>query len=433
MKSLILNRLADNTNGYHLPQHPVDCPCCGLRQSVPALQPGEEAHCTRCNQHLVRIERNAINGPLAYATGSLMMLVVVALTQYIQIDLAGLHVTLTIPGMMRVLIAQDFGFLAEVMFMLTFGTPVLFTLLCLYVYGGLKAEQALPGMLYATRVMVRLRGWMMVDVFFISTLVAYIKIISYAQVIFGPAFYLTFILAILLIRTAQSVPEHWIYYEIQRLAGRNPTTLVPTAHTISCSSCLYEQPANRKICTVCGSLLYARRPLSLRVSMACLLAAIMLYIPANVLPMMITSNPLGTQANTIFSGIEYMWQSGDKVIAMIIFSASMAIPILKILAMLILIYSAGFRPLLSLPSLTRLYRFTESVGRWSMIDIFVVIILMAAFRTPLAKVAPGAASVYFCLVVLLTMLSALYFDPRLMWDKMRTSSSHPSSPTAGQS
>lgn len=400
-----------------IPTHHVGCPRCGLVLKIPTIIPGEEAKCPRCHQHLVRVEKYPIDTPLAYAIASLIIMAIVYSHLYITVDMFTLHVDLTLPSMLATLAQQDYSILAEVMFLLTFGSPLLFLILCLYVYIGLYYQHVLPGMLYATRTLVRLRHWIMVDVFFIATLVAYIKITGNAEVHFGLAFWLMMVLAILLIRTSQGVPEHWIFYQIQTLTGNDPTLVKHSEHTISCNYCLFEQPAGENICDVCGSFLSKRKPLSLRISMAFLLSAIILYIPANLLPMMITRAPNSNLASTILDGIEYMWKDGDILIAVVIFSASMAIPILKIISMLILLYSAAYKPLMSPAKLTILYRITESIGRWSMIDIFVVIILMSVFTSPLAKVTPGAATIYFCGVVILTMISALSFDPRLLWDE----------------
>ena len=112
-----------------------------------------------------------------------------------------------------------------------------------------------------------------------------------------------------------------------------------------------------------------------------------------------------------------MWKDGDKLIAIVIFSASVAVPTLKILSMLSLLISAKFKLLLPIEKLSLQYRITEMVGRWSMIDIFVIIIMMTSFHTNIARVTPGPAAIYFCLVVILTMLSAYFFDIRLLWDK----------------
>jgi paraquat-inducible protein A len=412
-----------------LPAHHVGCPCCGLSLSIPTLTPGESALCPRCKQHLVRIETHPLDTPTAYAIASLIIMAIVYTQLYMSIDLFGIHVELTIPYMVATLAQQDYSLLAEIMFFLTFGSPVLFLLLCLYVYTGLRYQQVLPGMLYATRTLVRLRHWIMVDVFYIATLVSYIKISGMAQIHFGLAFWFMMVLAILLIRTSQGVPEHWIFYQIQRLTGNDPILQTHNAHTINCNYCLFKQSDTQNVCNVCGSYLSQRKPLSLSISMAFLLAAIIFYIPANLLPMMITRSPGTNLASTILDGIEYMWNDGDVLIAVVIFSASMAIPVLKILSMLILLYSATYRPLMSARKLTVLYRITESIGRWSMIDIFVVIILMSAFSSPLAQVTPGSATIYFCAVVILTMISALSFDPRLIWDEVKQHPSHHKSST----
>ncbi|WP_416192091.1 paraquat-inducible protein A [Neisseria sp. CCUG12390] len=404
-------------NDAALPAHTVDCPDCGCRTGIPRLLQGQEAHCPTCHHEIVQVEKNPYIAPLAYAGTSLILMAFVYTMLFLQIEMMGVVSILTLPEMMRLLVLQEFGFLAEVMFILTFGTPLLFLLLCMYVYAALAMEKMLPALFFCTRVLVRLRHWIMVDVFFVSTLVAYIKLSSVAQVTFGPAFYLMFALAVMLIRTSVSIPQHWVYYKIHRILGFDA---VQTASDdkICCSRCLYFRDAGEQTCGVCGADLYRRRPYSLRISLCFLLAAAILYVPANLLPIMISSNPTTVEINTIMNGIIYMWHDGDKLIAAIIFSASILVPVLKIAAMGVLIASAYFKPPLSAPQMSAMYRITESIGRWSMIDIFVIIILMSAFHTNMARVVPGEAAVYFCLVVLLTMISAYFFDPRLIWDKV---------------
>lgn len=140
---------------------------------------------------------------------------------------------------------------------------------------------------------------------------------------------------------------------------------------------------------------------------------------------MISSNPINLEISTILTGIQYMWNDGDRLIAVIIFSASIVVPTLKIMSMAVLLASTRIKMPMSIGKMSVLYRITEWIGRWSMIDIFVIILLMSAFHTPMARVLPGPASIYFCLVVLLTMLSAHFFDPRLLWDKAIHQQSEP--------
>nr|WP_289623059.1 paraquat-inducible protein A [Neisseria montereyensis] len=399
-----------------LPAHTVDCPECGQRISLPRLKKGQEVHCPRCDHRIVGIGKNPYIAPLAYATASLILMAFVYSMTFITVTLGGITSILSLPSMMRQLIVLDFGFLAEVMFILTFGSPLIFLLCCLYVYLALLFDKAFPGLSYATRTLVRLRHFIMVDVFFISTLVAYIKLSSVAEVSLGAAFYLMFALALVLIRTSVSIPEHWVYYKINLILGRNAMGKSPEK-CVCCSRCLYFREKTETTCGVCGADLYIRRPKSLSMSTAFLLAAMILYIPANLLPIMISSNPTVVQANTIFNGIVYMWEEGDKLIAAIIFSASILVPGAKIVLLIVLNLSAHYGLPASGKTMMKIYHFTDAVGKWSMIDIFVIIILMSSFHSHVARVVPGQAAIYFCLVVILTMLSAYFFDPRLLWDK----------------
>lgn len=255
----------------------------------------------------------------------------------------------------------------------------------------------------------------MVDVFFVSALVADIKMSAVAQVKWGMAFWLMPALVLVLLRTATAVPIHWVYYQIHRAENRDLFQAADKQH-ICCTRCLYFRPKTQRDCDICGSQLFDRRPSSVWISFCFLLSAILLYIPANLLPIMISADPTETMVSTIMSGIIYMWQDGDRMIAAIIFSASVLVPTLKIVSMLILLFSAKVFPVMSVEKLSIQYRLTEAVGRWSMIDIFVIIILMTSFHTHIARVTPGPAAFYFCMVVILTMLSAYFFDMRLIWD-----------------
>ena len=398
-----------------LPAHSLDCPECGLHIEVGKTRQGQEAICPRCEHTLFHIEPEPYPIVLACATAALLLMIVIHFLPLFAVQMAGIYSQLTLLEMVSWLLKAEWGFLGLVLFILTFFTPILFLIACIYVYYALLRAKKLPYLLAATRLLSRLRQWIMVDVFFVSMLVAYIKLSSVATVSFGAAFWLMPFLALLLLRTSIAVPEHWVYYQIHR---HNREPFFQAANdTICCTRCLYYRPRNELNCGVCGSELFNRRPYSLTLSFHLLLAAIILYIPANFLPIMISENPMSKNISTIMNGITYMWKDGDKLIAIVIFSASVAVPTLKILSMLSLLISAKFKLLLPIEKLSLQYRITEMVGRWSMIDIFVIIIMMTSFHTNIARVTPGPAAIYFCLVVILTMLSAYFFDIRLLWDK----------------
>lgn len=398
-----------------LSPHCVNCRCCGLRVNLPLLTQGKIATCPRCGDLLARVEGNPLMLPPALALSCLIVLYLVFSHLFMQVRLVHLDVYLTMPEMMRVLVLQEFGFLAKVMFVLTFGAPLLFCVLCLYVYAALLVGRYWPLLRGAVRWLLRLREWMMVDVFFISTLVAYIKLGDVAQVNFGAAFWLMALLAVLLVRTVQSIPSHWLYAQVGRLKYGRYRPVEGVA--VNCGTCLFDRPLRERECALCGTVLQRRKPHDWLLSLAFLLAALVLYFPANLLEMMISSNPTVVERSTILGGIRFMWEDGDRLIAAIIFSASILVPILKIVALGVLLYSVRVRLLMPPKALTVVYHITERIGRWSMIDIFVIVILMSTFQTHVARVVPGPAAVFFCLVVILTMIAAHFFDPRLIWDK----------------
>jgi paraquat-inducible protein A len=173
-------------------------------------------------------------------------------------------------------------------------------------------------------------------------------------------------------------------------------------------------------CPRCGGPAAPRKPASLSRAWALLLAAIILYIPANLLPIMQTSSLFGTSRDTIIGGVVYFWHSGSPGLATLVFTVSILVPMLKmgILGVLALTVQFGW-PLDRRQCLT-LFHVIEFVGRWSMLDIFVVALMvgLVQFRG-LAVIEAGPGAIAFGAVVALTMVATHSFDPRLIWDSPR--------------
>ena len=170
-------------------------------------------------------------------------------------------------------------------------------------------------------------------------------------------------------------------------------------------------------CPRCEAPLHSRKPDSIARSWALLIAAMILYVPANLLPMMKTSSLFGSQSDTIMSGVVYFWTSGSWYLALIIFFASIMVPLLKMIALMVLLVSVQRRSRWQREQRARLYRLVEFVGRWSMLDIYVVAVIVALVQLKaLATIQPGPGAIAFGAVVVLTMFAALTFDPRLIWD-----------------
>jgi len=188
----------------------------------------------------------------------------------------------------------------------------------------------------------------------------------------------------------------------------------------SCHTCgllLRLAPGSHAHCPRCGDAVHLRKSNSVRNTWALLLSAMAMYLPANLLPIMSVVSLGNTQSDTIMSGVIYFLKHGDWPLALIIFVASVLVPLLKMIALIYLLVSVQRRSHLRRQQRTRLYRITELVGRWSMVDVFVVALLVALVQVGnLATIEPELGVVAFAAVVILTMLAAMAFDPRLIWD-----------------
>jgi paraquat-inducible protein A len=186
---------------------------------------------------------------------------------------------------------------------------------------------------------------------------------------------------------------------------------------VACTRCTKASPLGTQICGRCGHRLQSRDPMSMQRVWAFWIVGIMCYIPANIYPMLRTETLFQTEESTIIGGAIDLAIYGDVAVAAIILFASVVIPLGKFWAIAFL--ALGLRQPNRFSNTTRtvLYEVVEYIGRWSMIDIFVVAILSSLVQLKtLASITPGMASLFFALSVIFTMLSAQAFDPRMIWD-----------------
>ena len=174
---------------------------------------------------------------------------------------------------------------------------------------------------------------------------------------------------------------------------------------------------HRGVCARCGEALRWRKPESLVRAWMFLVLAAILYIPANILPVLDTTQLGVTTRNTILGGARTLWNDGDLLIAGVIFVASILVPAAKILGVASLLVASTAHWAWSPIARTRLFRVVDTIGRWSMVDIFVgaVLVKLVQFKT-VGEVSAGPAALPFAAVVVLTMFAAMSFDPRLIWD-----------------
>lgn len=196
-----------------------------------------------------------------------------------------------------------------------------------------------------------------------------------------------------------------------------------SASLASCHDCgrlsrLPHGPAHHLRCPRCGAALHLRKPYSVQRTWALVIAAAICYVPANLLPVMTVTSLGKPVSDTIMSGVVYFIEHGDWPLALVIFTASIFVPMMKLAILIFLLISVQRRSRWRPVERTRMYRLTEAIGRWSMVDIYVITIMVALVRLGnLATIEASAGAVFFGAVVVITIFAAESFDPRMIWDR----------------
>lgn len=430
------------------PPAPADlllpCPECDLVVSVGDPAPGQRLSCPRCAHPLVRHTLTDQTSP-ALAVTALVLLLVALATPYIGFGKSGLSETMSLLDAATRLVAFHDPLLGALVFATIVVLPGCFLLALLWVQFSLagappggSAPRPLPGTALLLRNLPRWRPWVMADVFAIGALISLIKIAGIADVKLLSGFWAYAGFALMLLFTLQRFQPLLLW---ARLSGpphppaqARPGVTAARQGLVGCEACGQLQPLGQHRCQRCAAHLHPRHTDSLQRTWALLITAALCCFPAHLYPIMITTSLGSAQPSTIIAGVLQFMQHGDWPIAMVIFVASVLIPFGKILTLAWLCLSCRRLTPGNLASQMRLYRITEWIGRWSMIDVFVVAIVVALVRLGnILSIEPGPAGLAFAGVVVFTMLAALAFDPRLIWDQQQQwNPSTPEQPTLQQ-
>ncbi|UBU49595.1 paraquat-inducible protein A [Cobetia sp. D5] len=401
------------------------CECCDLVVALPALKAGERARCPRCDHLFAQRHAHAVQRTLALAMACLVMLVLTLPFEFIAFATSGISASLSLIDTPAALTAESYPSLAVLLILTIVMLPALYLLGVIYTHAAIGLKLPLPGIRGIARTLSHLRPWMMADVFLVGVMVSLVKIAGMADISFGPSFWAFCAFALLMTKTLASIDGDRMWFalagEPAAPSGTLPGIGAALQGLASCHSCgLINACGEREAhthCRRCGDPVHQRKTQSLQRTWAWLIAAAILYIPANLFPIMTTVSLGENDPQTIAGGIVVLWSHGDWPIAMVIFIASILVPASKMIAIAWLCISAQRPEVQHARARVTLYRITEYVGRWSMVDVFVVALLAALIQLgALMSVHPGPAALSFACVVVLTMLSALSFDPRLVWD-----------------
>lgn len=403
-----------------------ECPDCGLFQTVPKIVRGQVASCPRCNAVLRRHIVDPQSRALALALTGLVLFVLAAGMPFVELEVRGRALQTTLLSGPVQLEQHGMWEIGIVVLVTTLGAPVVKLLAMAWVLIGLRLRQP-PRHLYVVfRWIEKLSPWSMVEVFLLGVFVAYTKLIDLAHVDIGGAVYALGAL-MMVTAAADSVFDRQGIWEALEARGITACGAVavpasvnsPATHPIGCDTCglVSWQAGVKNSCPRCGGRLHHRKPNSLARTAAFAVTAAVLYVPANILPVL-TLTRFGRGApSTILGGVMELAGAGMWPLALLVFFASVTVPVMKLIGLSWLLVSTRLAERGRLVERTRLYRIVDVIGRWSMVDVFMISILTALVRFGvIASVQPDAGVLSFCAVVILTILAAMAFDPRLMWD-----------------
>nr|WP_284047694.1 paraquat-inducible protein A [Halomonas gemina] len=400
------------------------CHECDWLVALPPLHPGEKADCPRCGHTLASRHHRPAQRSMALALAALVALALAVSFPFVSFSVGGIGNRIELSQTATTLIGFDQPLVAIAVLLTIAVLPAVYLAGVVWLQLGLLRQVPLAASRSIARSLSHLHPWMMADVFIVGALVSLIKIAGMAEIELGTSFWAFCAFALLLLATTQSLDADWLWFSLagEPLAPTGARTGEPAAPQglAGCATCglvnRLESDGHGR-CRRCGEGLHARLPHSLQRTWALLAAATVMYLPANLYPIMTTTSLGHASPSTIIGGVVELIQMGSWPVAVVIFVASVIVPVGKLVALAWLCLVVKRSDELNAATRTRLYRLTEFIGRWSMVDVFVVAILVALIRAgALMSITPGPAALAFGAVVVSTMLAAMTFDPRLLWD-----------------
>ncbi len=395
-----------------------ECQDCGLFQCVAPLAPGDSSYCRRCNATLRKAHRDSLNRALGCYIGAFVLLVLAVQLPFLDLRSVGRLYQATLFTGPSQLGNHGEWEISVVVLITLIAVPFIQLLLILTVLLGLRTPQP-PRFLPALYAWVEsLRPWSMVEVFLLGAFVAYTRLQAIATVEVGPALYALGGVMLCMVAADVELDHEDVWEAMEAVGLRADLPPQPQHGLIGCDCCrLVVYARERSRCPRCHSRLRRRKPQSLARCWALAGAAVCLYLPANIYPILTLIRFGRGEPSTIMGGVTELVVAHMWPLALLVLMASIIVPLFKLVALFTMLVMTGEGSVTRLRERTRLYRFVDSIGRWSMIDVFMLTILVALVRLGfVATVLPGIGAIAFACVVVLTMFAAASFDPRLMWD-----------------
>lgn len=399
------------------------CRHCDTIHAAVALEPGGMALCSRCGYVLLRRSRYPLSVWMALTAAALVVFAIANFFPLVRISLLGKTLNINFIEALWLSWEEGHYILSAMTGLVGFWFPL--TQLCFLFWAlGCIRRGFLPvDFRLAMRIYYLVGPWSMVPVLMLAIIVSIVKFAGMSQLEPGPGIWAFGVLTFMLTALSRlNSVQLWYYAQEAGLATPAVDRRVPSAQLAACRACGYVQDRSGAddtgSCARCGHIVHKRHPDMRARVWALLIAAAVVYVPANVLPMMEIRSLLGASDHTILGGVVELWRLGSWDLAIIVFVASVVVPITKLVALSVLMCARRWRGDPAQRQRTRLYELVEFIGQWSMLDVFVVILMAAMANFPgVSQIIAGPAAASFGMVVVLTMLAAMSYDPRTGWDR----------------
>jgi len=396
-----------------LPSEAISCPHCGLVQSAPEASRGSVLECVRCGHTLSAPAVAGIDISLAFSAAALVLLLPSALAPLMSLTSFGVQRRSWLPTGVEALWKDGFASLAIVVFFFSIVIPFVYLGLMVYVLGALRLRISAPlGKLF--RCACELRPWAMIEVYLVGCCVAYTRLQDVGDVHIGLGGWCLMAATFAVLLATATLDEDAVWAALSV-----PDEPARSHRTVHCDTCglLVDAKDEHSECRRCGARVHRRKPATIQRTLALVIAGFLLYLPANLLPVLSVERFGRMEPNTILSGVRELVTLGLWPLAIVVFAASILIPLAKLCGLSLMLVMTHLRSRRWLVGRTQLYRFIDFIGRWSSIDLFMISILVALVQFGnLTRVRPQGGALAFAAVVIVTMLASRCFDPRVMWD-----------------
>ena len=416
------------------------CPDCDLLYHESVLQSGQKLRCSRCGTTLQVFFRDSLEKTFAMSLTGLLLFIPAMIMPIMTISVLGLQGNGSVINSIIIMFKTGFPFVGTMALLASIFFPLIKLVLLFWISLSLKLQRYSANLPLIFRTYKHLSEWGMVEVYMLGILVSIIKMHSMGALDFNLGFFCFSALFLITVSSSAIVDEDlfWKLIENKGLEKRNinPSNTFETfsvtareSGLVRCHDCgKVVRQVQTKVdeiarCPRCRAELHSRKPESVSSTWALVICAFILFLPANILPIM-RVDFLGSPDNsTIMDGIIYFFKDGDYLIGAIILIASILVPLFKIVGIVIVLLSIHFNWSGWLKHKAKMFRFVEFVGRWSFLDIFVIAFLASMVQFGfLSTIGANPAARYFTAVVIVTMFAAISFDPRILWDSCKSKS-----------